>query len=77
MDINDPADGGPGTLLYTVEMFETIKTRLNQDGIFVTQTGPASMNTVELSFLSIFAFLTFFIFLIISKFFYKDLQVNK
>ena len=28
-------------------------------------------NTVELSFLSIFAFLTFFIFLIISKFFYK------
>ncbi|KAE9455806.1 hypothetical protein C3L33_12312, partial [Rhododendron williamsianum] len=43
-DLADPIEGGPCYKLYTKSFYESIvKPRLNQDGIFVTQAGPAGI----------------------------------
>merc|ERR1719334_2764089 len=41
MDIADPIEAGPGIALYTRDFYEeTALTRLNPNGVFVTQSGP-------------------------------------
>ncbi|KAF8401700.1 hypothetical protein HHK36_012646 [Tetracentron sinense] len=41
-DLADPIEGGPCYQLYTKSFYEsTVKPRLNEGGIFVTQAGPA------------------------------------
>lgn len=43
-DLADPIEGGPCYQLYTKTFYEyTVKPRLNQGGIFVTQAGPAGV----------------------------------
>ncbi|CAI9118501.1 OLC1v1020081C4 [Oldenlandia corymbosa var. corymbosa] len=43
-DLADPIEGGPCYQLYTKSFYEfTIKPRLNEGGIFVTQAGPAGV----------------------------------
>ncbi|KAG6732167.1 hypothetical protein I3843_01G156300 [Carya illinoinensis] len=43
-DLADPIEGGPCYKLYTKSFYEfTVKPRLNQGGIFVTQAGPAGI----------------------------------
>lgn len=43
-DLADPIEGGPCYKLYTKSFYESIvKPRLNQDGVFVTQAGPAGI----------------------------------
>lgn len=41
MDISDPIEAGPGIMLYTKEFYEHVLTRLNPNGVFVTQSGTA------------------------------------
>ncbi|KAK1306248.1 Thermospermine synthase ACAULIS5 [Acorus calamus] len=43
-DLADPIEGGPCYQLYTKSFYEsTLKPRLNEGGIFVTQAGPADV----------------------------------
>ncbi|KAG6597450.1 Thermospermine synthase ACAULIS5, partial [Cucurbita argyrosperma subsp. sororia] len=43
-DLADPIEGGPCYKLYTKSFYEyTVKPRLKQDGIFITQAGPAGI----------------------------------
>ncbi|KAJ8766247.1 hypothetical protein K2173_022306 [Erythroxylum novogranatense] len=43
-DLADPIEGGPCYKLYTKSFYEShVKPRLNQDGVFVTQAGPAGI----------------------------------
>jgi thermospermine synthase len=45
-DLADPLDGGPCYQLYTQEFYQTVvRKKLNPDGVFVTQSGPASFNS--------------------------------
>ena len=37
LDLTDPLEGGPSYLLYTVEFYNILKDRLNENGIIVTQ----------------------------------------
>jgi spermidine synthase len=41
MDISDPIEAGPGIMLYTKEFYEHVLTRLNTNGVFITQSGTA------------------------------------
>jgi len=43
MDLDDPLEGGPCYQLYTTEFYQTIKSKLNPGGVFVTQSGQAGM----------------------------------
>lgn len=43
MDICDPIEAGPGYRLYTQEFYEFCKTRLNDGGVLVTQSGPCAI----------------------------------
>lgn len=43
MDICDPIEAGPGYLLYTQEFYKFLRTRLNDGGVFVTQSGPGAI----------------------------------
>ena len=45
MDINDPADAGPGVYLYTTEFYRGLKEKLNPGFVFVTQSGMAQDRT--------------------------------
>ena len=47
LDLADPMEEGPCYLLYTVEFYEMVKTRLNPGGVFITQSGPASLITMK------------------------------
>ncbi|KAI4337179.1 hypothetical protein L6164_015626 [Bauhinia variegata] len=45
-DLADPVEGGPCYQLYTKSFYEkTLKPKLNDNGIFVTQAGPAGIFT--------------------------------
>ncbi|XP_008802681.2 thermospermine synthase ACAULIS5-like [Phoenix dactylifera] len=45
-DLADPLEGGPCYQLYTKSFYEsTVKPKLNEGGIFVTQAGPAGVFT--------------------------------
>lgn len=53
-DLADPMEGGPCYQLYTKSFYEKIlKPKLNEDGIFVTQAGPAGILTHKEVFSSI------------------------
>mmetsp|Transcript_25742 Transcript_25742/g.31637 ORF Transcript_25742/g.31637 Transcript_25742/m.31637 type:complete len:400 (+) Transcript_25742:112-1311(+) len=43
MDICDPIEAGPGYKLYTEEFYNFCKTRLNKNGVVVTQSGPGAV----------------------------------
>jgi len=43
MDICDPIEAGPGYKLYTNEFYTFLQTKLNDGGIFVTQSGPGAV----------------------------------
>ena len=43
MDLSDPLDGGPCYQLYTTSFYEMCKSKLAPGGIFVTQSGCASI----------------------------------
>ncbi|KAL2487063.1 Thermospermine synthase ACAULIS5 [Abeliophyllum distichum] len=54
-DLADPVEGGPCYQLYTKSFYENIlKSKLNNNGIFVTQVGPAGMFTHKEVFSSIY-----------------------
>ncbi|KAE9603665.1 hypothetical protein Lal_00001608 [Lupinus albus] len=54
-DLADPVEGGPCYQLYTKSFYENIlKPKLNADGIFVTQGGPAGILTHKEVFTSIY-----------------------
>ncbi|KAI9118458.1 hypothetical protein K1719_010790 [Acacia pycnantha] len=53
-DLGDPVYGGPCYRLYTKSFYEeTLKPKLNEKGIFVTQAGPAGIFTHKEVFTSI------------------------
>mmetsp|Transcript_18242 Transcript_18242/g.32241 ORF Transcript_18242/g.32241 Transcript_18242/m.32241 type:complete len:418 (-) Transcript_18242:102-1355(-) len=43
MDICDPIEAGPGYKLYTSEFYTFLRERLNDGGVFVTQSGPGAV----------------------------------
>mmetsp|Transcript_9604 Transcript_9604/g.16243 ORF Transcript_9604/g.16243 Transcript_9604/m.16243 type:complete len:311 (+) Transcript_9604:51-983(+) len=47
MDLADPLDNGPCFLLYTVRFYEFCATKLSENGVLVTQAGPAGMFTAS------------------------------
>ncbi|KAH7523868.1 thermospermine synthase ACAULIS5 [Ziziphus jujuba] len=54
-DLADPVKGGPCYQLYTKSFYErTVKPKLNTNGIFVTQAGPAGIFTHKEVFTSIY-----------------------
>ncbi|KAJ9556898.1 hypothetical protein OSB04_011512 [Centaurea solstitialis] len=54
-DLADPVEGGPCYQLYTKSFYQQIlKPKLNPDGIFVTQAGPAGVFTHQEVFTSIY-----------------------
>ncbi|KAK4412679.1 Thermospermine synthase ACAULIS5 [Sesamum alatum] len=54
-DLADPVEGGPCYQLYTKSFYQNIvKTKLNNNGIFVTQAGPAGVFTHKEVFSSIY-----------------------
>ncbi|KAJ1382287.1 Spermidine/spermine synthase [Sesbania bispinosa] len=54
-DLADPVEGGPCYQLYTKSFYEKIlKPKLNDNGIFVTQAGPAGILTHKEVFTSIY-----------------------
>ncbi|XVE97749.1 hypothetical protein REPUB_Repub03eG0045400 [Reevesia pubescens] len=54
-DLADPVEGGPCYQLYTKSFYEQIlKPKLNENGIFVTQAGPAGIFTHKEVFSSIY-----------------------
>ncbi|KAL7121840.1 hypothetical protein ACP275_01G008700 [Erythranthe tilingii] len=54
-DLADPVEGGPCYQLYTKSFYENIlKPKLNTNGIFVTQAGPAGVFTHKEVFSSIY-----------------------
>ncbi|XP_042499169.1 thermospermine synthase ACAULIS5 [Macadamia integrifolia] len=54
-DLADPVEGGPCYQLYTKSFYENVlKPKLNDNGIFVTQAGPAGVLTHKEVFSSIY-----------------------
>ncbi|XP_052208795.1 thermospermine synthase ACAULIS5 [Diospyros lotus] len=54
-DLADPVEGGPCYQLYTKSFYQNIlKSKLNENGIFVTQAGPAGVFTHKEVFSSIY-----------------------
>jgi len=47
MDICDPIEAGPGIALYTQEFYEFLRTRINDGGTLVTQSGPGAIYNVK------------------------------
>ena len=41
IDVPDPLEGGPAYLLYTLEFYRLVASRLAPGGLMVTQAGPA------------------------------------
>ena len=53
-DLNDPVDGGPCYQMYTDDFYKSvIAAKLNDGGIFVTQSGPCGMLSAPTVFTSI------------------------
>nr|CCA23198.1 spermine synthase putative [Albugo laibachii Nc14] len=55
MDIADPIEAGPGYVLYTQEFYQYAQTKLNKNGVLVTQSGPGAMYNWNECFASIHA----------------------
>ena len=43
LDLVDPVEGGPSTLLYTREFYQHAMSKLNPQGVLITQAGPAGL----------------------------------
>ncbi|HHT9111122.1 MAG TPA: polyamine aminopropyltransferase [Candidatus Brocadiaceae bacterium] len=52
IDVNDPMEGGPAYMLFTVELYRIAAERIKKDGILLVQSGAASLTENE-SFTSI------------------------
>merc|ERR1719383_766803 len=50
MDLDDPLEGGPCYQLYTTEFYTTLKSKLGEDGIVVTQSGQSGQKCPHLTF---------------------------
>merc|ERR1712137_69969 len=46
-DLADPVVGNPCYMLYTIEFYEMLKTKLSSDGILVTQAGPCGYYNIH------------------------------
>ena len=53
IDVPDPLEGGPAYLLYTVEFYELVRSRLAPGGLMVAQSGPTGPTNVHEVFSSI------------------------
>ena len=53
IDVPDPLEGGPAYLLYTVEFYELVRSRLAPGGLMVSQSGPTGPTNVHEVFSSI------------------------
>jgi len=53
MDICDPIEAGPGTILYTSEFYRFVQNKLNDGGIFVTQSGSSCLTCSQECFTAI------------------------
>ncbi len=47
IDVPDPLEGGPAYLLYTVEFYQLVRSRLGPGGLMVAQSGPTSPTNVH------------------------------
>lgn len=47
IDVPDPLEGGPAYLLYTVEFYELVRSRLATGGLMTAQAGPAGPTNVR------------------------------
>lgn len=45
MDLSDPLEDGPAYLLYTQEFYKMASSKLNENGLIVTHSGPAGLLT--------------------------------
>ena len=50
IDVPDPIEEGPAYLLYTLEFYEMLKTRLRPQGLMVAQSGPTGPAFYDQSF---------------------------
>ena len=53
IDVPDPLEGGPAYLLYTVEFYELVRSRLGPGGLMVAQSGPTGPTNVHEVFTAI------------------------
>jgi thermospermine synthase len=53
MDLDDPLEGGPCYQLYTTEFYTMARSKLNDNGILVTQSGQAGIKTHTIVFSAI------------------------
>lgn len=44
IDVNDPLDGGPSCMLFTMEFYQIIAEKLKANGILIVQSGAASVS---------------------------------
>ena len=69
IDVNDPLEGGPSYMLFTIEFYKIIIKKLTTDGILVVQSGAASIaendvftgicNTLSKVFPHVFPYVTY------------------
>ncbi|TVM00926.1 MAG: polyamine aminopropyltransferase [Candidatus Brocadia sp. WS118] len=69
IDVNDPLDGGPSYMLFTMEFYQIIAEKLKADGILIVQSGAASVsendaftsicNTINKVFSHVFPYVTY------------------
>ena len=69
IDVNDPLEGGPSYMLFTVELYRIVAKMLKKDGILIVQSGAASItendvftsicNTLSKVFNHVFPYVTY------------------
>lgn len=69
IDVNDPLEGGPAYMLFTMEFYQIVAERLKKDGILIVQSGAASVsendvftsicNTLSKVFPHVFPYVTY------------------
>lgn len=69
IDVNDPLEGGPSYMLFTLELYQIVTEKLNKDGIILVQSGAASLaeneaftsicNTLNKVFPHVFPYVTY------------------
>lgn len=69
IDVNDPLEGGPSYMLFTMELYQIVAERLKKDGILIVQAGAASLtendvftgicNTLNSVFPHVFPYVTY------------------
>ncbi|MBM2833824.1 MAG: speE, partial [Candidatus Brocadiaceae bacterium] len=69
IDVNDPLEGGPSYMLFTVDLYRIVAKKLKKDGILIVQSGAASItendvftsicNTLSKVFNHVFPYVTY------------------